>query len=287
MEAFLRAVEEAAGIRAPLGAEVLRAVLLELERAAGHGAWFCRAAGLMGRAGLRRDLERWMNKLVNVVGEWLGGSPPAAWLIPGGVKDGFPLRDRHRVVGKLADLSAEALELFPEAAALPFPRWVDSRLRKATESPSSAAWVGPLGRTAGHGGDVRREEPGVYGALSWEERESPSFGSFLGRLAADRASETLRALQIAKIFLADHPGGVLYAGEPVKGSGDGFGRCEGPAGEVCCRLHLRRGRLGRVRFSLPEQLNRSVSRCLVGTCLDEMEYLALLWEEPVAGREAC
>ena len=99
----------------------------------------------------------------------------------------------------------------------------------------------------------------------------------LRRLLAIRAGEAASSLELAQRVLAEPLEAPLLTKRGRGGKGEGFGRCEGPDGEVCCHVLLDKGRVNCAAFSLPRELNRSAARVLAGCRLDEAAVLSLLW----------
>jgi Ni,Fe-hydrogenase III large subunit len=99
-------------------------------------------------------------------------------------------------------------------------------------------------------------------------------------MVAVRACEISSSLVVARRILSDLPGGKLLVKRGRGGKGEGFGRCEGPEGEVCCHLSTGKGRVGGMALSLPHELNRSAARFLEGAWMDEVDVLSLVWATP-------
>jgi Ni,Fe-hydrogenase III large subunit len=276
--AFMQAVEDARGMKVTAAAMALRAVLLESARIRGHLAWMGEFATALARpriaarcGGLARDVEKGME-------EWLGESRELGWVVPGGVKEGFPL---HGAAGMEESLNAAEErwdDISPGILSLPIPRWAERRLRGLDAEAEGSGWVGPMARAVGLEADVRREEPGVYALAEWESAEVTDGGGALRRMLAIRAGEVGSSLQFMRRVLDDPPELPLLAKRGRGGRGEGFGRCEGPEGEVCCHVETEKGRISRVAFSLPAELNRSAARCLTGARLDEVEIPSFMWE---------
>jgi Ni,Fe-hydrogenase III large subunit len=93
-----------------------------------------------------------------------------------------------------------------------------------------------------------------------------------------RACEISSSLVVARRILLDLPGGKLLVKRGRGGKGRGFGRCEGPEGEVGCHLSTGKGRVAGMTMSLPRELNRSAAHFLEGAWMDEVDVLSLLWE---------
>lgn len=278
--AFAQALEDARGMRVPLAAAALRAVLAETARACSHLEWMEILSISLGRPGVSRGCRDLRQGLEARMREWLGPSGGRGWIFPGGVREDLPLQG----AGGMAEWTAEAVGrwegLLPGVLALPIPGWAERRLRPLRDGEARRGWVGPLARAAGMEVDARREEPGIYAAVGWEMAVAPPGGGMLGRLLRVKASETGSALRVSRRILEDLPPTALLAKRGRGGRGEGFGRCEGPEGEVCCHVILERGQVAFLSFSLPRELNRSAARRLAGSSMDEWDILSLLWGIP-------
>ncbi len=283
--AFVQALEDARGVKVPLTAQALRAAIAELSLAGAHLQWLRDLAAILGRPGAAAGCGELIGKLQEGVEEWLGAPQGRGWIAPGGVGEDLPLEGAPAAAKALVSLADLLEELKRSLLALPVPAWAERRLRPLGERAEKEGWAGPLARSAGLEVDARREEPGVYAALGWSGAPPASTGrkgGLLRRMLETRFQEASLSLRTAALILGDLPPGPLRARRGRGGRGEGFGRCEGPDGEVCCHVVLEKGRVERLAFSLPRELNRSAARCLEGAWLDEVPVLSLIWESPSA-----
>lgn len=121
--------------------------------------------------------------------------------------------------------------------------------------------------------DAREEDPEFYAPEALSSAVPTEEKGVLKRMVAVRAREVGVSLGVVRSVLGKPLSEPWSGPEGRRGSGPGFGRCEGPEGETCCHLRLERGRLIHVAFSLPGELNRSAAFCLSGAWLDEAEAL--------------
>lgn len=278
--AFAQALEEARGMKVPVAAAAARAALAEIAGIRGHLMWMGRAAELLGRPGTAGRCGALLGDLEGGMEEWLGDPFGRGWCLPGGLRDDFPMPEAYGMAERLAAVAESWGKLSEAARSLPVPRWSGRRSRRLLEEARKSGWVGPLARTAGLAVDVRTEEPGVYAALGWKGARPPGRGGMLRRMVRIRVEEIRSSLETARRILESPPDGPLLVKRGRGGRGEGFGRCEGPEGEVCCHVILAKGQVAYLAFSFPGELNRSASRCLVGAWLDEADILSLLWETP-------
>jgi Ni,Fe-hydrogenase III large subunit len=274
---LMQALEDARGMKVPAAALALRVVLLESWRAQSHLAWLASAASSLGRkrveekcAVLRQDLETGMQK-------WLDDPLGRGWMVPGGVRDDFPLEVAGDFCARLAAAAGSWQELAPRVTSLPVPRWIERKSRCLEGEAEKSGWVGPLARAAGSDVDARKEEPVVYEAAAWESGGIPGATGIMRRMLAVRAAEISSSLEVMQRILGEPPDTPLLVKRGRGGRGEGFGRCEGPEGETCCHVALEKGRISFISFSRPRELNRSAARILEGCRLDEMEILSMLW----------
>lgn len=293
MLSFLSALEDARGCAVPLSARKLRAALLELMRMRSHSSRLSGVAELCGRFRLAQRLRRWGERIEGLESEVSGGKGGPAVLVPGGVRD----LEGERVAGNfwkdMEDMAREWRELSGRLAALSPPRWAEGRLaglaRKGEGRKRSGgsegretlckgweAWVGPLARALGAARDARDEDPGFPRPVDWSPRTAAGRGGVLRRLLEVVVGEVTDSLSILEALMREPLDGPWEAPVGQRGSGRGFGRCEGPEGETCCHLFLQRGRIAHAAFSLPLELNRSAAFCLEGAWLDEAEELLRL-----------
>jgi Ni,Fe-hydrogenase III large subunit len=276
--AFALALEDARGMRLPAAAVALRAVILESARAQAHLAWIGATASVLHKRRVAAVCESLRRELGEAMEKWLGEPSGRGWVVPGGLKEEFPLESAEACGMDLADVAATWEKSSPRATSLPVPRWMERKMRPLLGEGEKNAWVGPLARAAGGDTDVRKEEPGVYHLVEWEGAPAPEGAGILRRMLAIRAGEVASSLQVARRILAEVPDTPLLVKRGRGGRGEGFGRCEGPEGEVCCHVALEKGRVCFVSFSLPHELNRSAAHVVEGCRLDEADILSILWE---------
>jgi Ni,Fe-hydrogenase III large subunit len=210
--------------------------------------------------------------------KWLGDPAGRGWVVPGGVREDIPLEPAEACGRELADIAAAWEKSSPRALSLPVPRRAEKRSRTLLGGDDGSAWVGPLARAAGREADVRKEEAGVYPLVDWESAAAPEGAGMMRRMLAVKAGEVASSLRVMRRLLAEVPDPPLLVKRGRGGRGEGFGRCEGPGGEVCCHVALEKGRVSYICFSQPHELNRSAARILEGCRLDEADILSMLWE---------
>ncbi|OFW56295.1 MAG: hypothetical protein A2W01_01440 [Candidatus Solincola sediminis] len=275
--AFLEAVEDARGIRVPVAGAILRTVLLEIERVRSHLSWLERTCSVAGRTGLAMECKVLRKELYQAATSWLGGSSGAGWSVPGGVRDEFPIDAVEAVSESLVGILNKWKRIEKRLISMPLARWLNRRLSSALLDATAEGWVGPLGRAAGLDSDARTEENGVYQLLDSSPIRARTDKGIPEALLEIKVLEVTSSLEVMILLIAEFPGGPLNKKRGGPGKAEGFGRVEGPAGEVCCHVELEKGFLESVVFSSPARFNRSIARAFEGAWLDEIEVASFLW----------
>ncbi|NPV59170.1 MAG: hypothetical protein HPY75_05850 [Actinobacteria bacterium] len=274
---FAQACEEARGMKVPPAAMALRALLLESARAQSHLSWMGEAVALLGKRRLGAACRELCHVLEEAVSSWLGDPLGRGWVVPGGVRESFPIEVAEEILASLNETSRRWEELSGRIAGMRAPRWMEKRLAGLRELAGEATFTGPLARSLGMEVDVRAEEPGAYALLGWEIAVRGE-GSLFADLLSVKAREVTESLRVIRQVLECPPGRPLEARRGRGGRNEGFGRCEGPEGEVCCHLALEKGVITYLAFSHPAELNRAGASVLRGCRLDEAEPLFLPWK---------
>ena len=213
--AFCQAVEELAGLTAPLRGQYLRLVLAELERARSHleaCAALLDALGLPGPAAGR--LRAAAARLLAAQAEWTGTR--RAPLTYGGIAPTADILDAERTA-LIAVLAEAERVLAPLAQQVLRQRGLTGRLvGLAGIRPASAERLdlrGPVGRAAGLARDLRRDAPGpVYARLQADEAPPPSPPAPLPRRErGDNPEGAADLVGSARVLVVTQRGGDAYA----------------------------------------------------------------------------
>ncbi|MDO8432310.1 MAG: NADH-quinone oxidoreductase subunit C [Candidatus Binatus sp.] len=162
--AYCTAIEALAGVEAPLAAQVLRGIALELERLANHvgdlGA-LCNDIGyLPGASWFGRLRGEFLNTLMEISGNRYG----RGLLCVGGVRFGLDPAQKKKILARLERAKVD----FQRTAELVFNTpSVLSRFEQTgvvtREIANDLGLVGPVARASGCDRDVRRDHPcGIY-----------------------------------------------------------------------------------------------------------------------------
>jgi Ni,Fe-hydrogenase III large subunit len=207
-------LEALSGIEAPLPAQVLRGVALELERLSNHvgdlGAICSDVGYLPGASFYGRLRGEFLNLLMQLSGNRVG----RGLLRPGGVRFGLPAEQREGFLGRL-DLAER--DLVDTAAAVFDAPSVLARLeRTGTLSAQAAEELGAVGvaaRASGCVRDVRKDHPtGVYRFAHLPVARAEG-GDVLAR-AQVRRLEITRSITFVREQVRRLPGGPLWTPLP-------------------------------------------------------------------------
>jgi Ni,Fe-hydrogenase III large subunit len=212
--AYCAALEALAGLEAPLGAQVLRGVALELERTANHVGDLGALAGDVGYLPAASWLGGLRGDVLNVSLALSGSRFGRGLLTPGGVRFGLTAERGRELDGRLARLErhlTRTLDVMLGTAS------VISRFENTGTVPRALAddlgLVGPAARASGCDRDVRQDHPaGVYRFAHIPVARADS-GDVLGR-ALVRALEAQRSLTFVREHLRELPQGPLTAPLP-------------------------------------------------------------------------
>ena len=245
--------EALAGVTAPLRADALRAVALELERLANHvgdlGGLSTDVAHLAGASYFGRLRGELLNSLMELCGSRYG----RGLVRPGGVRfdlapeQAADLRERlRRVYGELRQI----IDLVLRSSS------VESRFERtgivSRQIAEDLGLVGPVGRASGCARDVRRDH--AYGLYQYSHIPVATLetGDVMAR-ASVRAEEAERSLEFLDRELEGLPGGELGC-EPgaFRGGRLAVAMVEGWRGEILhAALTDEAGRLRRYKIVDP------------------------------------
>jgi membrane-bound hydrogenase subunit alpha len=213
--AFCQAVEELAGLTAPLRGQYLRLVLAELERARSHLATCAALLSTLGVPGpAPARLRTAAGQLLAAQAEWTGTR--RAPLTYGGIAPTADILDAERTT--LITVLAEAERvLAPLAQQVLRQRGLTGRLvGLASIRPASAERLdlrGPVGRAAGLAYDLRRDAPGpVYARLQADE--APPLPAPPATLPERESGDRLEGAELvgsARVLVVTQRGGDAYA----------------------------------------------------------------------------
>jgi len=249
--AYCQALEAMAGVAAPPRAVWLRALALELERAANHlsdlGALGNDAGFAVGLAQFSRLKEH----LLRATEQALGQRYLLDFVVPGGTRADLPVAGGRALERCIDELTAEVAVL--RAIYEEHPGLRDRFSGAGTVAPELARWlglVGLAGRASGQPLDLRLDVPHPpYEALQ-VRRCVHEEGDVLARVTI-RFEELTESLRLARTVLGGLPGGehALQVPEPAAGS-SAVGLIEGWRGPIVVGLEAGPG--GSIRRCHPQ-----------------------------------
>jgi len=207
--AHCAAVEGLGGVDAPLAAQAIRGIALELERIANHvgdlGALCGDVGYLPGASWLGRLRGEFLNALLEISGNRFG----RGLVIPGGVRFGVAPAGRADLLARLDRLEKEFDQISEIVLESPS---VVSRFEQTgillREDAEELAVVGPAARASGCNRDARRDHPsGIYrfAHIPVSLQES---GDVMAR-AVLRWTEAQRSIQFVREQLQELRDGML------------------------------------------------------------------------------
>lgn len=201
--------EALAGVEVPLAAQVVRGIVLELERLANHVGDLGALAGdvgfLPGASWFGRLRGEFLNLLLEISGSRFG----RGLLVPGGVRFGLVESDRRAWRDRLdrieRDLRSTADVTFDSASVL--SRFEGTGV-VSRDVAADLGLVGPVARASGLSRDVRRDHPyGIY-RFAIIPVSGGEGGDVMAR-AMVRWLEVQRSLVFVREQLAEYRGGPL------------------------------------------------------------------------------
>ena len=208
--AYCLGVEKLLGIQAPPRAQVLRVLLMELNRISSHLVWLATTGLELGALSMMLYGFREREEILDILEEVTGLRMNHAWVRPGGVAQDLPEGTTDRIRAFVRTMRARADEY--ELLLTDNPIW-EQRTRGIGHLPAERLLelgvTGPVLRAAGVAHDVRRAEPYCgYEDYDFEVATasgSDAYARYLVRLAEIR--ESLRIVEQALDRL--RPGPVM------------------------------------------------------------------------------
>ncbi len=234
---YCQAVEEAAGLVVPPRAQLVRTLILELERVQSHLLWLGIAGHIVGFDWVFMQAWRLREPLMWLAEFLTGSRKHFACNVVGGVACDVPRAKHERAREALATVERETGAL---VRALQGDDALVARLKgvgvlTGAEARALGA-VGPTARGSGLALDVRRDHPyAAYDRVRFEVVTHEGGDNWSRTLV--RLGETLESVRIMRQcldLLADEPEGPLVAEVPetLPALREGLGAVEAPRGEV-------------------------------------------------------
>ena len=230
--AYVRAVEEIAGVKPPERALYVRTIITELERIHSHMLWVGLAGHFIGYDTVFMWAWRYREPVLDLLEEITGNRNNYGNLTIGGCRDDVPNELIPKILKEL-DLIEKKMEMLTKAV-LDDPI-LHARLKGVgilkKEDAIKYAVTGPTARGSGVAIDVRADEPyGVYADLDWKVIVQPEGDVFAK--AVVRLLETFESIKIVRQALNKLPDGPIAVKVKEIPPGEGCGHAEAPRGET-------------------------------------------------------
>jgi NADH-quinone oxidoreductase subunit D len=230
--AYVRAVEEIAGVKPPERALYVRTIINELERIHSHILWVGLAAHFIGYDTVFMWAWKYREPVLDLLEEITGNRNNYGNVKVGGCRQDIP-NEIIPKVNKALDGIEKKMGMITKAV-LDDPI-LQARLKGvgilSKEDAIKYAVVGPTARASGLAIDVRRDDPyGVYDRLEWDvivQEEGDVFAKAVVRLL-----ETFESIKIVRQALEKIPDGPVTVEVKDIPPGEGVGRVEAPRGET-------------------------------------------------------
>lgn len=232
--AYVQAIENAAGVEAPLRARYIRSIVLELERTHSHLLWLGIAGHILGFDTVLMQTWRMREPVMWLMEKITGNRKSYGMNLVGGVRRDIPRAEHAEIVRVLGEIEREWRQVM-EAVVEDTPLLM--RLSKvgvlSTLNARELGSVGPTARGSNRPIDVRIDHPyAAYDRIPvrgvWKE-SCDAAGRTLVRL-----EEVLESIRQVKQLLAEMPDGpILHTfDEPLPPGREGISAVEAGRGEV-------------------------------------------------------
>ena len=232
--AYVQAIENAAGVEAPLRARYIRSIVLELERTHSHLLWLGIAGHILGFDTVLMQTWRMREPVMWLMEKITGNRKSYGMNLVGGVRRDIPRAEHAEIVRVLGEIEREWRQVM-EAVVEDTPLLM--RLSKvgvlSTLNARELGSVGPTARGSNRPIDVRIDHPyAAYDRIPvrgvWKE-SCDAAGRTLVRL-----EEVLESIRQVKQLLAEMPDGpIMHTFEaPLPPGREGISAVEAGRGEV-------------------------------------------------------
>ncbi len=230
--AYVRAVEEIAGVKPPERALYVRTIITELERSHSHLLWVGLAGHFIGYDTVFMWAWKYREPVLDLLEEITGNRNNYGNVKIGGCREDIPNELVPKILKELDEIEKKTEML--TKAVLDDPV-LHARLKGigilTKEDAISYAVTGPTARGSGIDIDVRRDDPyGVYAELDWNvitQTEGDVFAKAVVRLL-----ETFESIKIVRQALKKLPDGPVSVEVKEIPPGEGTGHVEAPRGET-------------------------------------------------------
>jgi NADH-quinone oxidoreductase subunit D len=230
--AYVRAVEEIAGVKPPERALYVRTIITEFERIHSHLLWAGLAGHFIGYDTVFMWAWKYREPALDLLEEITGNRNNYGNVKVGGCREDIPNELIPKILKELDEIEKKTEMLTKAVLDDPI---IHARLKGVgilkKEDAIKYAVTGPTARGSGVGIDVRADDPyGVYSELDWNVIVEPEGDVFAK--AVVRLLETLEAVKIIRQALKKMPDGPVAVEVKEIPPGEAVGHVEAPRGET-------------------------------------------------------
>jgi NADH-quinone oxidoreductase subunit D len=230
--AYVNAVEDLAGIRAPERALYIRTIIGELERIHSHLLWLGLAGHFLGYNTVFMWAWKYREIVLDIMEQISGNRNHYGMFKPGGVRRDIDSEDIPMILKGLDELEEKIIML--KKAIMDDPvlhvRLKGVGILTKQEAINYSA-LGPTARASGVSIDVRKDDPyAAYDKVEWDMIVTEN-GDVFDKVVV-RLLEKLESIKIIRQCLKKLPPGEIDANIKEIPPGEGIGRHEAPRGEV-------------------------------------------------------
>ena len=230
--AYINAVEELAGIKAPERAQYIRVIINELERIHSHLLWVGLGGHFIGYDTVFMWAWKYREPVLDLLEEITGNRNNYGNVRVGGCREDIPDESIPKILKEL-DTIEQKTEMLTKAV-LDDPV-LHARLKGVgilkKEDAIKYAVTGPTARGSDVRIDVRHDDPyAAYGDLDWKVISQPEGDVFAK--AVVRLLETFESIKMVREALKKIPKGPIMAEVKEIPPGEGCGHAEAPRGET-------------------------------------------------------
>jgi len=230
--AYVRAVEELAGVKVPERALYVRTIITELERIHSHILWAGLAGHFIGYDTVFMWAWKYREPVLDLLEEITGNRNNYGNVKVGGCREDIPNELKPKILKEMDEIAKKIDMLIKAVLDDPI---LHARLKGVgilnNEDAVKYAVTGPTARASDVAIDVRADDPyGVYSELDWKvivEPEGDVFAKVVVRLL-----EVVESINIIKQAVQKIPDGPVAVEVKEIPPGEAAGHVEAPRGET-------------------------------------------------------
>ncbi len=230
--AYVRAVEELAGVKPPERALYVRTIITELERIHSHILWAGLAGHFIGYDTVFMWAWKYREPVLDLLEEITGNRNNYGNVKIGGCREDIPDELKPKILKDMDEIANKMDMLIKAVLDDPI---LHARLKGVgilkNEDAIKYAVAGPTARASDVAIDVRADDPyGVYSELDWNVIVQPE-GDVFAKVVV-RLMEVVEAIKIVKQAIQKLPDGPVAVEVKEIPPGEAIGHVEAPRGET-------------------------------------------------------